>query len=209
MGQIVEEGSNPTMNDRFPDDEILIERAQKGDESAFDTLVRKHEARAYQYAYRLTRNAEEAADVVSEAFVRAFNALQNFKGQSAFTTWLYRILTNCFLDVRKRDRNRPTVPLESPFRTDEGELERQVADTADTPHEEAERSERERRIEAAVATLPEYQRAMIVMYHGEMMSYEDIAAALDLPIGTVKSRLNRARLSLREILKKNEELFRL
>lgn len=196
------------MNERFLDDQMLIARAQSGDRSAFNTLIRKHETRAYQYAFRLTRNAEEASDVVAESFVRVFNALQNFKGQSAFSTWLYRILTNCFLDIRKREKNRQSTSLESVLLAPEGEVERQVEDQGRSPLEEFERNTREAKITSAVAELPEYQRAMIVMYHAEMLSYEEIAAALDLPIGTVKSRLNRARLSLRELLAKDEELFR-
>jgi RNA polymerase sigma-70 factor (ECF subfamily) len=190
------------------DDHLLIRRAQEGDRTALNQLIRKHEQRAYQYAFRLTRNPEEAADVVAEAFVRVYNALPNFKGQSAFTTWLYRILTNCFLDIRKKEKNRATSSLEAALQTDEGDLERQIEDPGMTPHDEAEKTERETRVERAVSELPEYQRAMIVMYHAEMLSYEEIAAALDLPIGTVKSRLNRARLSLRELLVKDEELFR-
>jgi len=197
------------MSERFLDDQMLISRSQSGDQSAFNTLIRKHEVRAYQYAFRLTRNSEEASDVVAEAFIRIFNALHNFKGQSAFTTWMYRILTNCFLDIRKKERSRPSLSLEATLQTSEGELERQIEDPSRTPYEETERNERETRIEDAVAVLPEYQRAMIVMYHAEMLSYEEIASALDLPIGTVKSRLNRARLSLRDLLGKNEELFKI
>lgn len=197
------------MTPSYPDDSVLIERSQRGDRQAFDTLIRKHEKRAYQYAYRLTSNPEEAGDVVADAFVRVYSALHNFKGQSAFTTWLYRILTNCFLDMRKKERSRPATSLEAALQTDEGDLERQVEDDKPTPLDEAERSERERAIEGAVSLLPEYQRAMITMYHVETLSYEEIAEALDLPIGTVKSRLNRARLSLRELLVSDEELFKL
>ncbi len=197
------------MSERALEDQLNITRAQSGDTAAFNALIRKYEVRAYQYAFRLTRNSEEASDIVAEAFVRIFNALHNFKGQSAFSTWMYRILTNCFLDIRKRERSRPSTSLESTLQTDDGEMERQIEDPGRTPHQELERNERESRMERAVSVLPEYQRAMIVMYHAEMMSYEDIAAALDLPIGTVKSRLNRARLSLREILVKDEELFRI
>ena len=197
------------MTQSYPDDGVLIERSQKGDRNAFDDLIRKHEKRAYQYAFRLTSNPEEAGDVVADAFVRVYSALHNFKGQSAFTTWLYRILTNCFLDMRKREKSRPTTSLEAALVTDDGDLERQVQDDAPTPHAQAEKSERERAVERAVAHLPEYQQAMIMMYHVENLSYEEIAEALDLPIGTVKSRLNRARLSLREILIADEELFKL
>ncbi|MGV3618968.1 MAG: sigma-70 family RNA polymerase sigma factor [Fimbriimonas sp.] len=197
------------MSERNLEDNVLITRAQEGDRSAFNTLIRKHEARAYQYAYRLTRNQEESSDVVAEAFVRVHNALPNFKGQSAFSTWLYRILTNCYLDIRKKEKARPATSLEAVLHTSEGDVERQIEDPSRTPQEEAERTERESRVEDAVALLPDYQRAMIVMYHVEMLSYEEIAAALDLPIGTVKSRLNRARLSLRELLARDEELFQI
>jgi RNA polymerase sigma-70 factor (ECF subfamily) len=191
------------------EDALLIDRSRNGDRSAFDSLIRKYEKRAYQYAYRLTSNPEEASDVVADAFVRVYNALHHFKGNSAFSTWLYRIITNCFLDSRKKQNNRPTVSLEASVMTSDGEVERQVEDSGPTPDLLAERNEREVRVEAAVALLPEYQRAMIVMYHAEMLSYEEIAEALDLPIGTVKSRLNRARISLREALVKDEELFKL
>jgi len=193
----------------FPDDQVLIERSQKGDRGALDSLIRKHERRAYQYAFRLTSNSEEAADVVADAFVRVYSALQNFKGQSAFTTWLYRILTNCYLDLRKKEKSRQTSSLDSTMQTAEGEIERQFEDDGPSPHLLFERGERERAVQDAVDELPEYQKAMIVMYHAESMSYEEIAEALDLPIGTVKSRLNRARLSLRQLLVPDEELFHL
>lgn len=197
------------MSNQSAEDVVLVERARKGDRSAFDDLVARHQRRAYQFAYRLTSNVDEAADVVADSFVRVYSALGNFKQQSSFTTWLYRILTNCFLDLRKKEKTRPTVSLEAVSSTLEGDLERQVEDPGRTPMEESERSERERVLERAVAELPEYQRAMIVMYHAEMLSYEEIAEALDLPIGTVKSRLNRARLSLRQMLVTDEELFSL
>lgn len=191
------------------EDKMLIERAQRGDRGAFDALVRKHQQRAYQYAFRLTSNSEEACDVVADAFVRVFGAIKHFKGQSAFTTWMYRILTNCFLDARKKEKSRQTLSLESAIVTDDGDFERQIEDDSPTPDLELERNEREEKFEKAVGVLPEYQRAMIVMYHAEMLSYEEIAEALDLPIGTVKSRLNRARLSLRDLLRKDEELFKI
>jgi RNA polymerase sigma-70 factor (ECF subfamily) len=186
------------------EDSILIERSQKGDRAAFDQLLQKHTERAYQYAHRLTRLPEEASDIVAEAFVRICKALATFKGESAFTTWLYRIETNCFLDMRKKQRSRPCTSLDAALQTADGELALQIEDDAPSPYIETERRERMTAIEKAVADLPEYQRAMIVLYHGEMLSYEDIAETLHLPIGTVKSRLNRARISLRERLSPNE-----
>jgi RNA polymerase sigma-70 factor (ECF subfamily) len=197
------------MSERAAEDLMLIQRAQRGDKSALNELVRKYEQRAYQFAFRLTRSPEEASDIVAEAFVRVYNALPNFKGNSQFSTWLYRILTNCFLDIRKKESRRQTSSLESAMTTEDGELERQVEDETQDPHADVVSNERMRRVHNALQKLPDYQRQMIVMYHAEQKSYEDIAAALDLPIGTVKSRLNRARLSLREILSPDEELFRI
>ena len=190
------------------DDMVLIERAQKGDMQAFDSLVSRYETKAYQYAFRMTRNQDAAADIVSDAFVRVFNALKNFRGQSAFGTWLYRILTNCYLDRKKRDRDKSTVSLDQPT-SPGGEMERQIEDDAPGPDDLAEQDARETTVQAALQKLPEYQQAMLVMFHVEMLSYEEIAAALYLPIGTVKSRLNRARVALREQLAPNEELFQI
>jgi len=190
-------------------DLILIERAQAGDRSALNDLISKYEHRAYQYAYRLTRNPDLAADVVADAFVRVNSALKNFKGQAAFGTWLYRIVTNCYLDRRKRDKEARNVSLDQSVTVGSVEVERQFEDPGDGPVEIHERNEREKLVQEALAQMPDYQKAMLVMYHVESLSYEDIAETLDLPIGTVKSRLNRARVALRDILQQNSELFSL
>jgi RNA polymerase sigma-70 factor, ECF subfamily len=197
------------VSERYLDDAMLVARAQQGDRGAFNALVQKYEVRAYQYAFRLCRNSELASDLVSESFLRVYNALHHFKGNSSFATWLYRIMTNCFLDYRKRDKSKITVSLDAAMHNDEGDLERDLKDPRRNPHEETEKSQRVTSFENAVAQLADYQQAMIIMYHAELMSYEEIAAALDLPVGTVKSRLNRARLALRDLLRKDEELFRI
>ena len=189
------------------EDQMLIQRIQQGDRASLNALIRKYVLRAYQYAFRLTRNQDDASDIVADAFVRVNSALPNFKGNSAFTTWLYRIITNVFLDHRKRERNKVNLSLDTSGTNEDGDIERQIEDDAASPHEEAEKSERERAFESAVGKLSEYQRAMIVMFHAEMLSYEEIAEALDLPLGTVKSRLNRARINLRDELGHYKELF--
>jgi len=195
------------MSESTLEDTILIDRAKKGDRSALDSLIAKHSERAYKYAFRLTHNQDDSADIVAEAFVRVYGAIGNFKGQSSFGTWLYRILTNCFLDQKKHDKSRTTESLDGTVRTEEGNVTRQFESNEPSPSDRAERNNREEVIENAVNRLPDYQKAMIVMFHAEMLSYDEIAAALDLPIGTVKSRLNRARQQLGEILAKNQELF--
>ncbi len=172
-----------------------------------DSLIQRHQTRAYQYAFRLTRDADLAADVVAEAFVRVYRAAKTFKGQSAFTTWLYRILTNCFLDMRKKNSLRQTVSYEVALQTSEGLLEPQFEDMSPSPYDEAERNEKNQSVSAALELLPEYQKAILLLYHVEMLSYEEISEALMLPIGTVKSRLNRARVSLGATLAPNQSLF--
>jgi RNA polymerase sigma-70 factor (ECF subfamily) len=189
------------------DDGLLIRRVQQGDRTAFNDLVYKYERRAYQYAFRLTANQDEASDIVAEAFVRAYNALKNFKGNSAFTTWLYRIITNCYLDHHKRERARQHDSLDERLDSGSGEVVREIEDPTMAPDALAERNERERVIQRALEKLPEYQRAMLVMFHAEALSYDQIAEALDLPLGTVKSRLNRARQTLRDTIGADMELF--
>jgi RNA polymerase sigma-70 factor, ECF subfamily len=196
------------LSEYFQPDNILIEKAQRGDRNALNELIRKYQERAYQYAFRLTRNPEEAADVVSDAFVRVNNAVKNFKGNSAFSTWLYRIVTNCYLDQRKKDKSKQTVSLDATLQYEEDEISREIEDPGKTPDELVERNYREALLQKALNRLPEFQKAMIVMFHAEQLSYEEIAESLDLPLGTVKSRLNRARISLREILEQDEELFK-
>lgn len=196
------------MADIFQDDRILIERAQRGDRSALNELIRKYQDRAYQYAFRLTRNSDEAADVVADSFVRVNNAIKNFKGNSAFSTWIYRIITNCYLDIKKKDKSKYGVSLDQSMPGEEDSGTRDLVDPGRRPDEDTERRQREVLLQRAVNKLPAFQKAMIIMYHSEQLSYEEIAAALDLPLGTVKSRLNRARIMLRELLAEDEELFR-
>lgn len=187
-------------------DIFLIERCQKGDKRAFDQLMARHEPRAYQYALRLTKHAEEARDVVSEGFIRVFRAIDQFRSNSAFTTWLYRILRNCFLDMRKRKALRIVASLDSVRETDDGEVQIQVVDGRNSPHETAIKADHSRRVRKAIDQLTAIQRSMIICYHAEQMSYEEIAHTLDLPVGTVKSRLNRARIALKDLLMKEPEL---
>lgn len=188
------------------EDALLVVRSQEGDRAAFDDLIRRHERRAYQYAFRLTASSDEAADIVADAFVRIYHSLKNFKGSSAFTTWLYRIITNCYLDLRKRERIRRHESLDA-MADSQGGMERLSEDPSSGPDELFERGERESAMQRALAKLQPYQQSMLVMYHVEALSYEEISEALDLPLGTVKSRLNRARLSLREHLAADAELF--
>lgn len=193
---------NPSDEDRR-----LIDRSRRGDNDAFDQLVRRHERTVYNVAYRLTNSHDDAADIAQEAFVRAWNNLRSFRGDAQFSTWIHRIVTNAFLDDRKRRRARPTRSLDEAVELDESSVARQFEDPAPGPEAVAEGEERRAVLERAIATLPEAQRVMVVLFHTQGLAYEEIAEITHLPMGTVKSRLNRARLALRDRLGAAAELF--
>lgn len=189
------------------DEKLLIERCKNGDRAAFDALVRSYEKRVYNLAYRLSGNYDEANDISVDAFMRVFQAIRLFRGDAHFSTWLFRIVTNVYLDRRKRLRNKQHLSLEEYIELEESSVARQVEDTAPTPTEVAEQNERNQLLQEAINNLPDYQRAMVVLYHTEGLSYDEIASIFSLPIGTVKSRLNRARITLKNKLEPLKELF--
>ncbi len=185
----------------------LIERCKRGDLAAFNDLIRRYEKQVYNFAYRLTGNYDDANDVAQDAFLRVFNAIGSFRGDASFSTWLFRITTNVFLDERKRAKAHPHASLDEYLELDESTVTRQIEDPAPLPDAVLEEAERAQILQQAIGDLPEYQRAMVTLYHGQQKSYEEIAEIMDLPIGTVKSRLNRARLALKEKLSGIRELF--
>ena len=196
---------NMVMTDN--DERLLIERCKQNDRAAFDELVRKYEKRVYNLAYRLSNHYDEANDISIDAFIRVFQAIKMFRGDANFSTWLFRIVTNVYLDRRKRTRNKQHLSLEEYIELEENSVARQIEDPSPTPAHAVEQNERTSLLQGAIVTLPHDQRAMILLYHTEGLSYEEIASVLELPIGTVKSRLNRARLKLREKLEPIRELF--
>ena len=189
------------------DERILIDRCKSGDRKSFDTLVHKYEKRVYNLAYRLSGNYDEANDVSVDAFIRVFQAIKLFRGDAHFSTWLFRIVTNVYLDRRKRLRNKQHLSLEEYIELEENSVSRQIEDPSPTPGQIVEDREKTQMLQTAIDALPDYQRAMVVLYHTEGLAYEEIATILSLPIGTVKSRLNRARLTLRNKLEPMKEHF--
>ena len=169
--------------------------------------MRSYEKRVYNLAYRLSASYDEANDISVDAFLRVFQAVKLFRGDAHFSTWLFRIVTNVYLDRRKRTRNKQHLSLEEYIDLEENSVSRQVEDTSPSPEMLVEQQERTQVLQSAINELPDYQRAMVVLYHTEGLSYEEIAAVFSLPIGTVKSRLNRARLVLKQKLEPVKELF--
>ena len=189
------------------EEKLIIERCKRGEQAAFDILIRAYEKRVYNLAYRLSGGYDDANDISVDAFIRVYQAIRLFRGEANFSTWLYRIVTNIYLDRRKRARNKQHLSLEEYIELEENTVARQIESPDPTPDRIAEANERNDTLQTAINTLPDYQRAMIVLYHTEGKSYEEIAAIMALPLGTVKSRLNRARLVLREKLQPVKELF--
>ncbi len=183
-----------------------MRRIQRGDDGAFDRLVELCSTRVYNLAFRLVGNADDAQDIAQEAFLRVYHALPRFKGDAAFSTWLYRIVVNVCQDELKRRQRRPL-----PFSTLNDEDEQSSAAVLLSSGESAEdamlQMERTQVLQQAIAGLPEAYRLVLVLYDIQGCSYTEIADILQTNVGTVKSRLNRARNVLRERLSPARELF--
>lgn len=180
------------------DDAALIERCRAGDLAAFEPLVEKYRQRVYRLAYNVLRDPDEAWDVAQDAFIRAYQALSSFRGDSAFYTWLFRIVMNV-----ARDRARQHAARGRAFgteRVEEADWDRALTDTGTAPDTHAAEVEERERINRALATLSEPHRAIIMLSDLEGLSYREIAEVLNIPMGTVMSRLHNARRRLREAL---------
>lgn len=189
------------------EEQELIQRCKDGDVAAFDELVIRFQKRVFNFAYGIAGNYDDANDVAQEAFVRVFNSIGTFRGDANFTTWIYRIVTNVYLDERKKAKSHRQISLDEYIELDENSVSRQIVDDGDTPDEIAQNKERNRVIREMIGSLPEYQKIIVTLYHIQDKSYEEIADILQLPIGTVKSRLNRARRALKELMEQHPELF--
>ncbi len=189
------------------DEGALIGRAQGGDLEAFNRLVLSHQDAVFNAALRILGDDELAADATQEAFLAAFRGLNGFRGGS-FNAWLLRTVTNACYDELRRRKRRPTAPLE-PERHDGEDVEspRWLADPALSPEQQAEAVELEHAIQHCLENLPLEFRTVVVMADLQGLDYSDVATAVRVPLGTIKSRLARARLRLRECLQDFAELL--
>jgi RNA polymerase sigma-70 factor, ECF subfamily len=173
-------------------DQQLVQRVQKGDKSAFDLLVLKYQHRVLKLVSRFVNDAAEAQDVAQDAFIKAYRALPSFRGDSAFYTWLYRIAINTAKNTLVSNRRRPVdfdLDLQDPEQYDRHAKLKEV----DTPEGVLLTEEIRQVVERAMEQLPEDLRTAIVLREIEGLSYEEIAEAMDCPVGTVRSRIFRAR----------------
>ncbi len=184
------------------DERKLIDRAARGDGAAFSELMGAQEGRMYAVALRMCANHEDAQDCLQEAMLRVYRAISGFKGQSSFSTWVYRITMNTCLDELRRSKRRKTSSLDEKL-----ESGWSPSDDLDTPEHHALRSEQRRALDRAIQELPEDMRSAIVLRDIQGCAYDEIAGILDTNVGTIKSRISRGRARLREILTEQMELF--
>jgi RNA polymerase sigma-70 factor (ECF subfamily) len=181
-------------------DRTLVAQALGGDQRAYEQLVRKYRDALTRHVGRLIRDAREVEDLVQEAFIKAFASLPSYSADYAFSTWLYKIATNHAIDHLRR-KKLPTYSIDKPLQTKDGELQVELPDTTYRPDRHIVADQRNAIIAEAIAQLPEKYHRVIVMRHQQEMSYEEIATTLDLPLGTVKAHIFRARALLYKYLK--------
>ncbi len=177
------------------EDRQLIAECLKGRTEAFGELVRRYQDRLYNAVFRLINGAEDAQDVVQEAFLSAYQALEGFKGKAGFFTWLYRIAMNEAISLKRKQR--VAAPLK---RHHDEDAQPEDRSAFSRPGEAVERAEEEQKLQQALARLSPEHRSALVLKDLEGLKYEEIAEAMQVPIGTIRSRLHRARVELREIL---------
>jgi RNA polymerase sigma-70 factor (ECF subfamily) len=187
------------------DEELrLVEAATRGDVESFNALVRLYEGRVYNLCYRMLGDAESAADAAQDTFLSAYRNLRSFRGGS-LRSWLLRIATNTCYDTLRARKRRPAVSLDAADEDDQSSP-LQLPDSSETPDEFALRRELAGAIQRGLDTLPEDQRAVLILSDIEGLSYEEIAQVTGANLGTVKSRLSRGRSRLREVLRAGELL---
>ena len=182
-------------------DAELVRKCQTGEWRAYNELIARHQDRLFNLIYRYLGNWEDARDVCQEVFLKAFRALSDFRGDAAFGTWLHQIGVNAVISWRRGKQSRRTAPLGNGGDDPNGNPGLDPADQAPGPAQLADQRERERLVQEAIRSLDEEQRMLVVLRDVQGYDYEAIARMLGCPRGTVKSRLHRARLVLRERLR--------
>jgi RNA polymerase sigma factor (sigma-70 family) len=188
------------------DEQVLIAAAQRGDLPAFNQLILHYQGLAYNVAYRILGDADSASDATQDGFIKAFQKLSQYRGGS-FKAWLLRIITNTCYDVLRARRRHPTSSLEREDEDSDPEHDGRLLDTAEQPDAYVVRQELAGVIQAAIEQLPADQRVALVLADVEGLDYTEIAVATGAALGTVKSRLSRARAKMRDMLLAQKELL--
>ena len=185
-------------------DRSLVELALTGNEAAFRKLMQKYDKALHHHIYRMVRTKGEVEDLVQESFIKAFSALTSYSSDYAFSTWLYKIATNHTIDYLRK-KKLPTFSIDKPIQTKDGNLEYEVPDITYRPDRHVVADQRRALIQQAIDSLPEKYHRVIVLRHQQEKSYEEIAQELDLPLGTVKAHIFRARKLLYKYLRSKKD----
>ncbi len=186
-------------------EEELVRKSKNGDIDAFEELVCRYERRVYTVAYRMMGNHEDASDLAQEAFLRAFQGIEKFRGEASFLTWVCRIVTNVCRDELRKKHHVFIESYDERIDLDEGEVTKQYPTSDPGPAEVYEKKELQDYVQAAISTLSPEFRIALVMRDIQGFSYQEIAKELECSLGTVKSRINRARNYLKEKLISEQE----
>lgn len=187
-------------------DDVLVEKALGGDGKAYKKLVDKYERALYFHILKMVKDKEQVEDLVQEAFVKAFDNLNTYSTNYAFSTWLYRIATNHTIDYLRKKKLK-TLSIDKPMKTRDGEMEMQLPDESAATDRDIIRKQRQKIVQHAIDDLPEKYRKVIELRHMEEKSYQEIADILDAPLGTVKAHIFRARELLYKALKDKKDRF--
>lgn len=183
----------------------LIQLCKDGDRQAFNQLIAQYQKQVFNIAYGMLSDYEDASDASQEVFVKVYRSIASFRGQSSFSTWIYRICANvCNDSLRKRQRRGITVSIEN---DDDDNTISEIPSDTPTPEENVMMNERQRAVREAINSLSDEYREIIVYSDINQLSYDEISQILKCPVGTIKSRLNRARNALKKILSEKRELF--
>lgn len=182
------------------EDAALVKKAKEGDGKAYDELIILYKDAVQGVIYRMVRNKQEAEDLTQEAFIKAYNSINSFNEEYAFSTWLFKIATNNCIDYFRK-RKLKTQSMDQTVRYKDDEIRQEYPDTEGRADKELLASEKTRLIKKAIDDLPEKYKTAIILRHTEEKSYEEIAEILDLPLGTIKARIFRAREMLKKSLK--------
>ncbi len=185
---------------RKKEDHQLVQRARSGDQKAFEELLHKYRNLVYHVMYRMVQNPQEAEDLTQEAFMKAFHAIHTFNEEFAFSTWLMKIATNNCIDFLRKKKLK-TFSIDKPVKYKDEEIQIDVPDTEPSPERRLLEDERKQLLQSAIDSLPTLYRTVILLRHQDEKSYEEIAEILNIPIGTVKARLFRAREMLNKKIK--------
>jgi RNA polymerase sigma-70 factor (ECF subfamily) len=180
------------------DEQTLIQAAQRGDLDAFNELVLRYQQQAYNVAYRIMGDSHAASDATQEAFISAYRAIDKYRGGS-FRAWLMRIVTNACYDELRRRKRRPTSSLDALYVTDTAPGD-SLVNGGESPEAYAQRQELNRALHAGLQSLPHEQRVALVLSDVQGYNYQEIAEITDVSLGTVKSRISRARAKMRDFL---------